>query len=204
LDLSAPMASLLNNLDAVALRVVARAGSALSGRQIARLAGTGTPANIRLSLLRLIDIGLVSSVPTPHATLYSANRSHILWPAIEIVMNARAELIQRVKGLAETNVSAGATVALYGSVARGDSSAASDVDLLVIFPDTVTLDDRDRFVTELRNKVQLWTGNDAQIYDLTTSALEKQREDGDPMIASWTTDGIVLFGEQTLEMRKAL
>ncbi|QYH35201.1 nucleotidyltransferase family protein [Salinibacterium sp. M195] len=203
MDLSAPMASLLNNLDAVALRVVARAGSALSGRQIARLAGTGTPANIRLSLLRLVDIGLVSSVPTPHATLYSANRLHILWPAIEIAMNARTELIQRIRTLASSSAPKATAVALYGSVARGDSTATSDVDLLVIFSDVVSLDDRDTFVTELRNNVQLWTGNDAQIYDLTTSALEKQREDRDPMIASWNTDGMVIFGAPNLEIRKA-
>lgn len=203
MDLSAPLASFMNGLDAVALRVVARAGSELTGRQIARLAGTGTPANVRLSLLRLADIGLVISVPAPHATMYSANRSHILWPAVEIAMNARQELNKRVAAFADASAPEGVTVALYGSVARGDSTKMSDVDLLVVFPDEVALDDRDEFVTGLRDNVQLWTGNDAQIYDLTESSLAKQKEDGDPIVDSWASEGIVVFGNSALGMRKA-
>ncbi|HEV7951276.1 MAG TPA: nucleotidyltransferase domain-containing protein [Glaciihabitans sp.] len=203
MDLSAPLASFLNGLDAVALRVVARAGSELTGRQIARLAGTGTPANVRLSLLRLVDIGLVIAAPAPHATMYSANRSHILWPAVEIALNARQELLRRVAAFAGSSAPVGVTIALYGSVARGDSTKASDVDLLVVFPDEVALDDRDEFVTGLRDHVQLWTGNDAQIYDLTESALASQKEDGDPIVQSWASEGIIIFGNRALGMRKA-
>lgn len=203
MDLSAPLASFMNGLDAVALRVVARAGSELTGRQIARLAGTGTPANVRLSLLRLVDIGLVISVPAPHATMYSANRSHILWPAVDIAMNARQELNRRVAAFADSSAPEGVMVAFYGSVARGDSTKTSDVDLLVVFPDEVALDDRDVFVTGLRDNVQLWTGNDAQIYDLTESSLTRQKEDGDPIVDSWASEGIVVFGNSTLGMRKA-
>jgi len=202
-DLSAPLASFMNGLDAVALHVVARAGAELTGRQVARLAGTGTPANIRLSLLRLVDIGLVISVPAPHATMFSANRSHILWPAVEVAMNARQELNRRIASFAAISAPEGVTVALYGSVARGDSTNTSDVDLLVVFPDTVTLDARDDFVTGLRDSVQLWTGNDAQVYDLTTSTLTEQREEGNPIIKNWTADGVVVFGNSILDMRKA-
>ena len=203
MDLSAPLASFMNGLDAVALHVVARAGAELTGRQVARLAGTGTPANIRLSLLRLVDIGLVISVPAPHATMFSANRSHILWPAVEVTMNARQELNRRIASFAAISAPEGVTVALYGSVARGDSTNTSDVDLLVVFPDTVTLDARDDFVTGLRDSVQLWTGNDAQVYDLTTSTLTEQREEGNPIIKNWTADGVVVFGNSILDMRKA-
>ena len=203
MDLSAPLASFMNGLDAVALRVVARAGAELTGRQVARVAGIGTPANVRLSLLRLVDIGIVTSVRAPHATLYSANRSHILWPAVEIAMNARQELNRRIATFAGERAFAGVSVALYGSVARGDSTKTSDVDLLVVFPDTVALDDRDDFVTELRDSVHLWTGNDAQIYDLTESALIRQREEGDPIVESWAADGITVFGNSLLGMRKA-
>ncbi|MDH6237140.1 nucleotidyltransferase domain-containing protein [Cryobacterium sp. CG_9.6] len=193
----------MTGLDAVTLRVVAKAGAELTGRQIARLAGTGTPANVRLSLLRLLDIGLVISVPAPHATMYSANRSHLLWPAVEIAMNARQELNRRVAAFADSSAPEGVTVVLYGSVARGDSTKMSDVDLLVVFSDEVALDDRDEFVTGLRDNVQLWTGNEAQIYDLTESSLTRQKDDGDPIVGSLASEGIVVFGNSMLGMRKA-
>lgn len=203
MDLSAPLASFMNGLDAVALRVVARAGTALTGRQVARLAGTGTPANIRLSLLRLVDIGLVISVPAPHATMFSANRSHILWSAVEVAMNARRELNSRLVAFASAVAPEGVTVALYGSVARGESTTKSDVDLLVVFPDAVTLDERDEFVTGLRDGVQLWTGNNAQVYDVSETALARQEAEADPIVDSWARDGIIVFGNSVLGMRKA-
>jgi predicted nucleotidyltransferase len=203
MDLSAPLASFMNGLDAVTLRVISRAGTELTGRQVARVAGTGTPANIRLSLLRLVDIGLVVSVPAPHATMYSANRSHILWPAVEIAINVRRELNQRIAALTDEHGPKGVTVAVYGSVARGDSTAGSDVDLLIIFPDAIALDHRDKFVTRLRDCVQLWTGNNAQVYDVTESELTRQQNDGDPIVGSWSSDGIVIVGKSILAMRKA-
>jgi len=118
-------------------------------------------------------------------------------------MNARQELNKRVSTFADSSAPEGVTVALYGSVARGDSTKTSDVDLLVVFPDGVALDDRDEFVTGLRDNVQLWTGNDAQIYDLSESALTRQKEEGDPIVDSWAAEGIILFGNNTLGMRKA-
>lgn len=203
MDLSAPLASFMKGLDAVTLRVVARAGAELTGRQIARLAATGTPANVRLSLRRLVDIGLVISVPAPHATMYSANRSHILWTAVEVAMNARRELNRRIAAFTDASAPEGVTVAIYGSVARGDPTAKSDVDLLVVFPDAVTLDARDQFVTGLRDSVRLWTGNDAQVYDVTETDLARQQEEADPIVDSWSADGIIVFGVSVLGMREA-
>ena len=203
MDLSAPLASFMSGLDAVALRVVARAGSEITCRQVARIAGIGTPANIRLSLLRLVDIGLVISVPAPHATMYSANRSHILWPAVEIAISARKELNARIATFADANAPEDVVIVLYGSVARGESTKASDIDLLVVFPDTIALESRDEFVTGLRDSVQLWTGNDAQVYDLTESSLMRQQKAGDPIVDSWAADGIVVYGRNLLGMRKS-
>lgn len=203
MDLSAPLASFMSGLDAVALRVVARAGSEITGRQVARIAGIGTPANIRLSLLRLVDIGLVISVPAPHATMYSANRSHILWPAVEIAISVRKELNARIATFADANAPEDVVIVLYGSVARGESTKASDIDLLVVFPDTIALESRDEFVTGLRDSVQLWTGNDAQVYDLTESSLMRQQKAGDPILDSWAADGIVVYGRNLLGMRKS-
>ena len=198
MNLSDPLSSFMGGLDAVALRVVARSNAEFTGRQVARLAAIGTPANIRLSLLRLAAIGLIRVVPTPHATMYSANREHILWPAIEIAINAREELGKRISGFADTTAPDGVTITLYGSVARKESTSESDVDLLVVFPDAVELNVRDVFVTALRDGVQLWSGNDAQIYDVTESALSTLREEEDPIVASWRTDGIVLYGKRAV------
>ena len=118
-------------------------------------------------------------------------------------MNARRELNSRLVAFATAVAPEGVTVALYGSVARGESTTKSDVDLLVVFPDAVTLDERDEFVTGLRDGVQLWTGNNAQVYDVSETALARQQAEADPIVDSWAREGIIVFGNSVLGMRKA-
>ena len=195
MELSQPLMSLMRELDATALGVLARGGAELTGRQVARLAGSKSPDSIRLALHRLADAGLVIARTEPQATIYSANREHLLWAAIEAALNSRAELEHRIRNLASGSVITGVTIAIYGSVARGDSTRSSDVDLLVIFPDETTSETRDEFVAELRTHVEHWTGNETQIYDLSRSDLVKQRADGDPIVQSWLAEAIVLTGE---------
>jgi hypothetical protein len=119
-------------------------------------------------------------------------------------MNARQELGRRIREFSRTQAPHGVTVALYGSVARGDSTQTSDIYLLVVFPDTTVIDERDEFITQLRNNVELWTGNNAQIYDVTRSALGQHQKQGDPIVKNWAVDGIVIYGNDMLGMLRAL
>src|SRR5688572_11646497 len=112
MDLSSPLTSLSRRTDAAALQVLAAAGEPLTGRQVARLANESTPSNIRLALLRLVDVGLVTSAPRQDAVLYTANREHLVWPAIESIISVREELAKRIREMTEKHASYGTTVLL--------------------------------------------------------------------------------------------
>lgn len=192
MDLSSPLTALARRTDAAALSVLAAAGEPMTGRQVARLAGESTPSNIRIALLRLVDIGLVTSTARPDAVLYSANRSHLIWPAIESILSVRTRLIAQIKALAERHASSGTTVMLYGSVARGDADDESDVDLLVVSrPDVVNAE---AFPEFLRIDVQKWTGNRAQVFEATPDDVRRMWRSRDPLIDSWLSDGILVSG----------
>lgn len=194
MNLTEPLASLLDTNAAAALRVLSRSQASFTGRQIARLADNSNAASIRNALLRLVATGLVIAHREPHATHYHSNREHVLWPAIETALNARHTVGARISDLAQRRRLPGMTIALYGSVAREEAHSESDIDLLLVLPDDVTTSDRDDFIDELDTSVRLWTGNDVQIYDITHSDLARQRASGDPIVASWDADAITIFG----------
>lgn len=193
MDLNEPLASLTGTNDASALRVLARTSSELTGRRIAKLA-EGNAASIRNALIRLAAVGLVHSRQEPHATYYSANRDHLLWPAIEIGLSARVRLEAEIAQFVREHEADVVTLALYGSVARGDARPGSDIDLLVVFANDERRDVRDTFINECQTYVHRLAGNPVQIYDLELDELHRHMAANDPIVVSWSHEAITLIG----------
>lgn len=66
--------------------------------------------------------------------------------------------------------------ALYGSAARHDGDAASDIDILLVRPASLGSRERELWndqVHWLRGLVQRWTGNRCQVTDRTVAALRR-------------------------------
>jgi hypothetical protein len=72
-------------------------------------------------------------------------------------------------------------------VARGDSDAESDVDLVVIqSPSSIA---REYFPDFLRADIPKWTGNRAQVFDTTPNDVRQMWQAKDPLIDIWLTEG---------------
>jgi|AntAceMinimDraft_12_1070368.scaffolds.fasta_scaffold27138_2 hypothetical protein len=90
---------------------------------------------------------------------------------------------------------------LYGSVAKGTSSNTSDVDILIIRPDHVAVDDRswERQIFALEVASPKWTGNQAAITEHSESEwdlLGKQRYN---LVTQIESSGLKLFPVTVLE-----
>lgn len=194
MHLGSPLSTLTGHLDAAVIRVLARTHTTLNGRQIHRLAGVGSPFGINSALSRLVSGGLATASIKPHATLYRLNRDHILWPTVEAALGALAELRSRIQRYAAEHGPAEVTVILFGSVARGDATSDSDVDLLVIVPDDTTNEESDSFIYELSERVRMWTGNIAQIIGMTCTEFRESSGREDALVDEWLTEGEVLIG----------
>ena len=118
-------------------------------RQIARLTGE-TYSNVRQELQNLAQLGLILAERRANAAYYQANVDHFLFPELK-------RLILKTEAVGDTLREALLTFAdvrvafIYGSTARGNELASSDIDLMVI--GDVDLDALDNAIDSIEEKV---------------------------------------------------
>ena len=106
--------------------------------------------------------------PAGPAVMFTLNRDHLAAPAVESLAQLRVELIRRLRAAFEAWEPAPAEALLFGSAARGDGTAASDIDLLLVRPRHIEEGHhgwRDE-VSQLAASVLAWTGNHAAIVEV--------------------------------------
>lgn len=201
MDISHPLRSVIPSLDSHVLEVLAGTTRPITGREIARLSG-GSVSGVRLVLQRLVHHGLVEREERANSSFYTANRDHLAWPAISELLKLGMTLESKMRELIASWEVQPLSLSIYGSVARGEADADSDIDLLVIEPPRVA-DHRewDTQVHELASAVESWTGNRVQLTMLTHEGLLERVRASDAIVSSWRTDARTLAG---LELRKLL
>lgn len=170
----------------------------MTAAQIVRQAGYGTPAGVRRALNRLVIDGLVDSKYLGDLATYSLNHDHILYPAVEPLLDAHRALTSRLRRDLREWDPAPSFGALFGSAAQGGSDEDSDVDVLLLQP-TMTAVERRRWneeVHRLRKSIRAWTGNHADITDLRPAELRALARQRAPIIESWRQHLVVLAGEE--------
>ena len=200
MDLGMPLVTVFGRTEGAVLTALARGSASVNGRQIERvLGGTVSIRGVQGALERLTRVGLVLAASRQAETLYRVNREHLLWSTVETTINVLTEFRQRIRALANESAPTGTAVVLYGSVERGEATADSDVDLLVVYPDETPASFREDFVDELGRSVELWTGNPAQVIQITVSGLVesagRSQHEPDALVDLWLHDSEVLIGE---------
>jgi predicted nucleotidyltransferase len=94
-------------------------------------------------------------------------------------------MLTRVVREAATDVEA---VIVFGSVARGEAHADSDIDLVVVAPETWGAR------AELQRTVQERLGNDCDVLHLTRGDFTLSPENREPLVAEILRDGLALVG----------
>jgi DNA-binding transcriptional ArsR family regulator len=205
MDVSRPHTAVIGRaLEGEVLSVLAGTTRPLTGRQIARLASHGSDRGLRLALNRLAEQGLVDTVEAPPAVLYSLNRDHIAAPIAIQLADLRSELFRRLRtAIGEWQVPP-VHASIFGSTARGDGDASSDIDLLVVRPDSVDSEDpawRDQ-VHELAVAIERWTGNHASISEVDDEELLGLASERRPIVDELEQAAITVAGPDARRLLK--
>ena len=195
--LSHPFSTLFPGARGGVLTVLAATEKPLTGRAVASL--TQPHASLRAVQTALDDLVLNGVVLREHvgrAHLYTLNRSHLAAPAVLGLANMRQELLDRIRTEVSTWAVESEATWMFGSAARGDADAHSDIDLLIVRPDHIDGDDQTwlQQILEISEHVHDWTGNACEILELSVTELNAASGRDDRLVTELRSDAVHVTG----------
>lgn len=169
------------------LATLLRTGAPLTGRQVHGLVRDQYSLwSVQQALANLVELGVVESHTVGRAAVHTINEDHYAIGPLRVLLDPFAALREAVRDVVGSRVEA---VILFGSVARGEATAGSDVDLAVLAsPDW---DGR----TDLEDAVRARLGNDCDVLVFTPEEFGRLAASGEePVVAEILSDGVLLLG----------
>jgi hypothetical protein len=201
MDFRRPLQVVTPTLDGDVLSALAGAETEMTGRELQRVIGRGSHQGIRNAADRLVEQGVVSRRSAGNANLYQLNRDHVAATWIEGLANLPVQVLDRLRDAINGWEQRPVLVVLFGSVARGEGTLESDLDLLVVRPADRDADEPawQQQISTLQAHASAWTGNDARVLEFG----EQELTDGEPqqVITDAARDGIELYGTLRLLRR---
>ena len=188
------------------LRALIHLNSPVSGNEAQRLARVRSADSMWTALEELTDLGILSREQTRGSHLYRFNREHDLSAPLAALFEAESRRLVRLRdwlreALQRAELAhAVRSVMLYGSNVRGEATARSDVDLLVIAEDETA-------VSVVRDALLAGTpalerrhGLRISPYVLSRERVEARHREGDPLMRTIAEEGRVVLGEPLQEI----
>jgi len=195
-DYVEPVEALVPGVQGKVLGVLARNQTELSMRAVARLAGV-SPQQASVVLGHLIDFGIVERRDVPPVALVRLSPDSVAAQTVAALANLRQTVLDRLTELGGSICPAPASLIVFGSFARGQAGAASDLDVLVVRPVGVSGDD-DGWTDSLgawSDRARRIVGNPVNLVEVSAGELPTLL--GRPAPSLWSdiaTDGVLLLG----------
>ena len=134
MDLSDPTRAVTATLDGAVLAALAVAGKPLTVGQVTEQAARGSEIGVRRSLARLVEQGIVRATLMGRNQVHELNRDHVAAPIAAALAGLRTQLWGRLREELDRWRPRPLYGCVFGSAARGDGDASSDIDLLLVHP----------------------------------------------------------------------
>jgi len=168
------------------LAALLRTSTPLTGRQVYGLVSDDYSLwTVQEALKTLKQLGLVNTQTIGRAGVHTVNEGHVAIAPLRALLDPITALIDTVRESVGADVQ---SVILFGSVARGEASITSDIDLAVIAP--AGWDGR----ADLEDAVRARLGNDCDVLVFTPEDFVGSPGIKEPVVDEILTDGIALIG----------
>ncbi len=180
-----PFGGVIPGAQGAVLAAALRTAAPMTGRQIHALVNERHSLwSVQQALRDLTSIGLIDTQRVGRAGVHTVNERHVAVPPLRALLDPIAALTTVIGEVADGV----RTVILFGSVARGQSDADSDIDLAVLAPKNWP------GRADLADNVRDRLGNRCEVLVFTPSEFAKAAARGEPVIADIMRDGIPLVG----------
>lgn len=195
MDFAAPVQALIPGAQGRILTVLAETTAELNLRTIARLSGVSLAQTSRI-MPGLVELGIVERRDVPPAALFRLVEDHIASRAVLAVARARTTVLQELGSTAAKLSPAPTSVIVFGSFAQGTARAGSDIDIVVVRPDSVDDDDRNWHadLEGWRRQGRRLTGNPIEVVEVAASEASRLLRSRRPLWSAIRRHGIVVHG----------
>lgn len=200
MDLENPLRDIAPGVRGALLGALAGLTQPVTRRQLAARAGV-SPGHASTVIDDLIASGLVTEQRAGRSSLVRLNRAHLAAESILALHTLRGRLIARLRDDLSSWPDVRAAW-LFGSVARGDATPASDIDLLIVADDLESAE-LHRRLSRLQADVRSWTGNEVQVVEHTMDSWAHLIDVENPLLVTLRNEGTALTPGADALLRRA-
>ena len=195
MDYTRPVQALIPGAQGQILGVLAETTAHLNLTTISRLAGVSLAQASRV-LPELVHLGLVERVEAPPSALFRLMDENLVGRLVRSMKDLRYLVLEAVGDCTALQNSRPELVIVFGSFARGEADADSDLDVVIVRPADV--DDTDsawaESIVSLNQDLARTLGNPVNILEVGAKDLERRLNSRSELWRSIRNEGIVVYG----------
>ena len=195
MDFTRPVEAVVPGAQGRILAILCRTSAELNLRTLADLSGVSLAHAARV-VPRLVELGMVDRRDVPPSVLVRIVPEHLAVRPLLALARLRDSLLEELRRSAKRIRPAPANITLFGSVARGHSDAASDLDLVIVRADGVAEDDAmwERTVATYVERIARVSGNPVNRIDVSVDDVPRLARSRGELWRAVRRDGIDIFG----------
>jgi predicted nucleotidyltransferase len=205
MDFIHPLQTMVPGVQGRILAVLAETTAELNLRTIASIAKVSEAQASRV-LPGLVAVGVVERREAPPSALFRLVRDHIAAGPILALSRSRDRMIQEMRQIAESLPVSPASVIIFGSFARGEADAKSDIDALMIRPSGVDESDEawSASVQHWVDRVGEVSGNRVEVLEADEDDVPARLDRGGSVWQDIERDGLIVLGRSLDSFRSVV